>query len=140
MLRTERNQEAWQQANFRPLPPGRHRRQGVSHHRKVEARFDVSKLLQAVSDWLDDVADSLKPIGDFICKHFSIRNLLRLGKDAKHQFDQDILKVRIESAPSRKEKMGLSLRKHKEHVAYEGGKKLDDFKHKTKSFFSKLLD
>ena len=98
--------------------------------RNVEQKFG---LINALSNLLEGLTESFKPLGDFLCKQW--KSLSRLGRDTKHQAKQGLYDLRKEIVGSKWERTRLEAQKRKEDLQYKGTEQAGAFKNRLKRLF-----
>lgn len=76
-------------------------------------------LKNALDNLLERLSESFKPIGDFLCKHFSWENLMKFGRDTTHQAKQEIYDLSKEAAGSNLERVRLEAQKQRDNLKYK---------------------
>ncbi|UYM14069.1 hypothetical protein [Endozoicomonas euniceicola] len=103
--------------------------------RNVEQKFG---LINALSNLLEGLTESFKPLGDFLCKQW--KSLTKLGRDTKHQAKQGLYDLRKEVAGSKLERAKLEAKKQKEDLQYKGTERAGAIKNHLKGGLSRLFD
>ena len=101
--------------------------------RSVEPK---SGLKNALDNLLERLSESFKPIGDFLCKHFSWENLMKFGRDTTHQAKQEIYDLRKEAAGSNSERVRLEAQKQRDNLKYKSQECLASAKQRLNRWFS----
>ncbi|WP_034878538.1 hypothetical protein [Endozoicomonas montiporae] len=92
-------------------------------------------MINALGDLLERVTFKLKPIGDFLCKHFSWENLTKIGREAKHQVRQGVYDVQKEMAGSDWKRAKLEAKQRKTEFQHKGSEQVNSIKQRLNRWF-----
>ena len=88
--------------------PGANAPTRAPNGRSVEQRYG---LINALDNLWERITESFKPIGEFLCKHLSWKNLRKVGREAKHQANQASYDAQIHATDSKFKRAKLKAKR-----------------------------